>query len=290
MILAAPILLIAAGVAAYAKLTEAPPTKAVPDVVDRDVFAAAGILHGAGFDIDPHFIDNRRPGGTILTQRPVDGKKVEEGSTVVLTISKTDAEVPDVSTMDVEAAKVELRARGFANFTVTPDYRDDVDPGTVMSTTPAANLRWRKTDPFELVVATDPHVKVPSVVGQDQASATSALQAVGLDVVVKTASSSTAAVGVVTKSSPGADDTAVRGDTVTLTVSSGPKQVNVPIVLQWDRGDAIDEIEGRGFAVNVVTVAVTSNDAVDTVVGQDPSGGRAAEGSTITITVGVKKK
>ena len=106
----------------------------------------------------------------------------------------------------------------------------------------------------------------------------------------KTASSSTAAVGIVTKSSPGADDTAVRGDTVTLTVSSGPKQVNVPNVLRWDRGDAIDEIEGRGFAVNVLTVAVTSGDAVDTVVGQDPSGGRAAEGSTITITVGVKKR
>ncbi len=215
---------------------------------------------------------------------------LEEGSTVVLTISKTDAEVPDVTTMDVEIAKVELRKRGFSNFAVTPDYRDDVDAGTVMSTTPAAFLRSRKTDPLELVVATDPHVKVPSVVGQDQASATSALQAVGLDVVVKTASSSTAAVGVVTKTSPGADDTAVRGDTVTLTVSSGPKQVNVPNVLQWDRNDAIDEIEGRGFAVNVLTVAVTSNDAVDTVVGQDPSGGRAAEGSTITVTVGVKKK
>ncbi len=290
VILAAPLLLVAGGIAAYAKLTEAAPSKPVPDVVDRDVFAAAGILDHAGFDVDSRVVDSPRPGGTILKQRPVNGEMLEEGSTVVLTISKTDAEVPDVTTMDVEIAKVELRKRGFSNFAVTPDYRDDVDAGTVMSTTPAAFLRSRKTDPLGLVVATDPHVKVPSVVGQDQASATSALQAVGLDVVVKTASSSTAAVGVVTKSSPGADDTAVRGDTVTLTVSSGPKQVNVPNVFQWDRSDAIDEIEGRGFAVNVLTVAVTSNDAVDTVVGQDPSGGRAAEGSTITITVGVKKK
>ncbi len=62
VILAAPILLIAAGVAAYAKLTEAPPTKAVPDVVDRDVFAAAGILHDAGFDIDLRVVDNAPSG------------------------------------------------------------------------------------------------------------------------------------------------------------------------------------------------------------------------------------
>ena len=92
------------------------------------------------------------------------------------------------------------------------------------------------------------------------------------------------------KSSPGTGDTVVRGDTITLTVSSGPKQVNVPIVLTWDRGDAISEIEDRGFLVNVLTVAVTNSDAVDTVVAQDPAGGRAAEGSTITITVGVRKK
>jgi serine/threonine-protein kinase len=128
------------------------------------------------------------------------------------------------------------------------------------------------------------------VVNLDQASATSALQALGLDVSVKTASSNTAPVGVVTKSSPGTDATVVRGDTVTLTVSSGPKQVNVPIILTWDRSDAISEIEDRGFVVNVLTVAVTRGNEVDTVVAQDPSGGRAAEGSTITITVGVRKK
>ncbi len=290
VIFAAPLLLIVGGIVAYAKLTEAPPSKPVPDVVDRDVFAAAGILSDAGFAVDSRVIDSPRPGGTILSQRPGNGEKLAEGSTVRLTISKTDAEVPDVSTMDVEAAKVELRKRGFSNFAVTPDYRDDVDPGTVMSTTPAAFLRSRKTDPLELVVATDPHVKVPSVVGQDQASATSALQALGLDVAVKTASSNSAAVGVVTKTSPGTGDTVVRGDTITLTVSSGPKEVSVPIVLTWDRGDAISEIEDRGFVVNVLTAVVTSSDAVDTVVAQDPAGGRAAEGSTITITVGVRKR
>ena len=80
------------------------------------------------------------------------------------------------------------------------------------------------------------------------------------------------------KTSPGTDETVVRGDTITLTVSSGPKQVNVPVVLTWDRDDAICEIEDRGFTVNVVTVAVTSSEPVDTVVAQTPSGGQGGRG------------
>jgi serine/threonine-protein kinase len=289
-ILAAPLLLVAGGVVAYAKLTEGPPKVAVPDVKDRDVFAAASILRAAGFSFEREVRDTPRPGGLILEQHPAPGRKLEEGSAITVVVSSTDATVPEVSTMDVEQAKVELRNRGLGTFTVTPDYRDDVDPGTVMSTNPPAFARARKTDPLELVVATDPHVKVPNVVGLDQASATSQLQAVGLDVAVQTASSSTRPVGQVIKTSPGTDQTVVRGDTITLTVSSGPKQVNVPAVVGWDRDDAIGEIEDRGFAVNVLTATASSGGDVGTVVAQDPPGGRATEGSTITITVGVRKK
>jgi serine/threonine-protein kinase len=290
VVLAAPLLLVAGGVVAFAKLTESPPKVAVPDVQDRDVFAAASILRAAGFSFEREVRDTPRPGGLILEQRPAPGRKLEEGSAVRVVVSSTDATVPEVSTMDVELAKVELRKKGLGTYTVTPDYRDDVEPGTVMSTNPPAFARARKTEPLELVVATDPHVKVPNVVGLDQATATSQLQAVGLDVAVQTASSSTQPVGEVMKTSPGTGQTVVRGDTITLTVSSGPKQVNVPIVLGWDRDDAISEIEDRGFAVNVVTVAVSSGGDVDTVVAQDPPGGRATEGSTITITVGVRRK
>jgi serine/threonine-protein kinase len=286
---AAPLLLVVAGVVVYAKLTESPPSKPVPDIVDRELFAAAGILHDAGFELEARWVDSPRPGGTILEQRPPPGQKLEEGSTVLMTISKTDALVPEVGTMDVEEAKVELRNVGLSAV-VTPDYRDDVDPGTVTGSTPAAYMRARKTEPVQLLVATDPHVKVPNVVGLDQASATAQLQALGLEVAVQTASSSSRPVGQVGKSSPGSGATVVRGDTVTLTVSSGPKQLNVPVVLGWDRDDAISEIEDAGLAVNLLTTVVTSGGDVDTVVAQDPPGGKAAEGSTITITVGVRRK
>jgi len=256
------------------------------------VFPAIAIMHDAGLAVEATAEDSPRPGGTVLDQRPPAGQQLEEGSTVKVHVSSTEATVPDVTTLDVGAAKVKLAKSGLGGgdtITVTPDYRDDLDPGTVVRTNPAAYLRTRKLAPLELVVAADPHVKVPNVVGQDQASATSALQATGLDVTVQTASSSKPA-GIVLKSSPAGEATAVRGDTITLTVSSGPKQVNVPYVVGWDRDDAISELEDRNFAVNVLTASVTSNDQVDVVLAQTPTGGKAAEGSTITITLGAKAK
>jgi beta-lactam-binding protein with PASTA domain/serine/threonine protein kinase len=291
-ILAAPLLLVAGGVVAYAKLTDSGPMLAVPDVKDRDVLAAIAIIKDAGFSVRATPQDSPRPGGTVLEQSPTFGHDLEEGSTVHVSVSNTYATVPDVTTLDIGAAKVKLARVGLGGgdtITVTPDYRDDVDPGTVMRTIPEANQRTRKVAPLELVVAADPHVNVPNVVGQDQTAATSALQAVGLDVNVQTASSSKP-VGTVLKSSPGADETVVRGDAVTLTVSSGPKQVNVPYVVGWDRDDAISQLEDRNFAVNVVTTTVTSNDQVDVVLAQSPTGGKAAEGSTVTLTLGAKAK
>jgi serine/threonine-protein kinase len=132
-------------------------------------------------------------------------------------------------------------------------------------------------------------VSVPDVVGLDQASATSELQALGLEVEIQFASSRSKPAGEVLRSSPGTDATAVRGDTVTLTVSSGPKQVTVPELLTWEADDAEEELEDRGFAVAFATVVATG-DEIDTVVAQSPAGGQAPEGSTVTLTIGVKAK
>ena len=148
----------------------------------------------------------------------------------------------------------------------------------------------RKSEPLELVVAADPHVDVPNVVGLDQATATAQLQGLGLEVAVQNASSRSQAPGQVLKTSPGTGETLTRGDTVTLTVSTGPRQVNVPAVVGADRDDAVSSLEDRGFAVVVSTVGVTSSDQVDTVLAQNPAGGQASEGSTVTITVGVKAR
>jgi serine/threonine-protein kinase len=287
VILAAPLLVIAGGVIAYAKLTDHAPSVPVPDVVNTNVFSGASAVKNAGFEFETVAVDSPSPGGTIVAQRPNNGTKLEQGSTVTLTVSRVNAVVPYVVGTDVDSAKAKLAQKGFFNLKITPDYRDDIDVGTVTSTNPGANIKADKSAALEVVVAADPHVKLPNVVTLDQASATQQLQGLGLEVAIQTASSKTAPAGQVLKSSPGSGSTLVRGDTVTLTVSSGPKPVDVTPVVGKDRDDAISDLEDAGFRVQVTTT-VTTNRQVDRVIAQSPDGGTAPEGSTVTITVGVR--
>jgi serine/threonine-protein kinase len=286
-IVATPLVVVAGGAFAYYELTR-PPAVHVPNVVDRDVFAAADTLQKAGFRVDSIVADNPRPGGVVFAQSPRRGRVVDEGSTVTITISDVVATVPDVVGADVDSALATIHRVGFANVQVVDDYRDDFDPGTVVGTTPVPYSDASKSEPLQVVVARDPHVTVPNLVAVDQPTATATLQQLGLVVAVKTASSRTVAAGLVISASPSVDHVVVRGTTVTLTVSSGPKLVPVPYVVGWSADDAYEELQDAGFAVAIVTTPVAGSQVGD-VVAEDPPGGRAPEGGTVTITVGIRQ-
>src|SRR5262249_7412808 len=268
--------LAATGGFAYVQLTR-PASVRVPGVVDRDVFAAAHALQKAGLQVDPVVAHDPRPAGIVFAQSPPAGVRVDEGAHVTLTGSDVTATMPDVVGTSVDDALAALRKQGLVNVTLNDDYRDDYDPGTVVGSTPPAFAEASKANDVVVVVARDPHVAIPSVVGVDEATAKSKLGDLGLTVAVKRASSRTVASGIVMSVSPSRDRTVVRGTTVTLTISSGPRVVSVPYVVGWSAGDAMDELDSAGFAVTVASTVV-SNDRVGDVVVEDPPGGRAAEG------------
>ena len=218
----------------------------------------------------------------------VAGSKVDAGSTVTITISDAAATVPEVVGISVDDALAALRHVGFVNVQLADDYRDDVSPGTVVGVAPAAFAEARKADPVVVSVARDPHVTVPNLVGVDQATATANLQQLGIEVAVRNGSSSTVAPGYVISASPGADRVIRRGDTVTLTVSTGPKLVRVPYVVAWSADDARGELDDAGFAVAIATTPV-ANSQVGDVISQAPAGGQAPEGATVTITIGIRQ-
>jgi serine/threonine-protein kinase len=265
-----------------------PATVEVPKVVDKDVFTAAYMLRKAGLEVDSEAARDPRPGGVVLAQHPRAGM-VEEGSTVRITVSAVVATVPDVVGGTEEDAVAALHRVGFVTVHSEDDYRDDVDPGTVVGVNPVPFSEAAKTADIALVVARDPHVSVRNVVAVDQGTATANLQQDGLDVSVKTASSGAVPAGVVISQSPSGGRLLVRGDTVTLTVSSGPRMVKVPYVVSWDADDAVDELEDAGFTVSFATTPVGSGE-VGEVVAQTPPGGQAPEGSDVTVTVGVRKR
>jgi serine/threonine-protein kinase len=282
-----PVLLVAACVVLVIHLLTPTPQVTVPEVESTGVFTAAAALQHAHLHADIHFVDNPSPGGTVLGQDPASGKRVDKGGSVVLTVSRVQAVVPDVSGFDLDTARTKLAAVGFGTVNVTYQDRDDEIPGTVLGSTPTAGVRADKSAALMLLVAQNPYVTVPKqIVGEDQATADAVLRFVGLESRVVTQSSSTVSAGTVISSNPSPGQSIRRGTVVTLNVSSGPRQVTVPPVINESRGSAIGALQDKGFLVAVKIAPVTSGSQDGKVIAQSPNGGTAAVGSTVTITVG----
>lgn len=129
---------------------------------------------------------------------------------------------------------------------------------------------------------TPPVVAVPNVVGLSESEAVSTLQAAGFAHMVLTAPDPSVPEGVVISQDPAGE--AEQGSTVTITVSTGPSDAEIPNVVGQSEADATATLEGAGFEVAVET----AEDAVvpaGQVISQNPGGGTAPPGSTVTIVV-----
>ena len=90
--------------------------------------------------------------------------------------------------------------------------------------------------------------------------------------------------GLIVSQDPKAGDTVKTKTTITVFVSSGPGDGEVPDVMGYDEEDARSAIEAAGFECEVKEKS--SDENAGEVIGQDPEGGAKAEkGSTVTLTV-----
>ncbi|MFI7285431.1 Stk1 family PASTA domain-containing Ser/Thr kinase [Streptomyces anulatus] len=93
--------------------------------------------------------------------------------------------------------------------------------------------------------------------------------------------------GEICSQDPTADALMDKDGTVTVVVSAGAPKIEVPNVLEKSEDGAREELEKKGFTVNVTTEE--SEKTEGTVIEQDPKGGaQAADGAEITITVAMQ--
>jgi serine/threonine-protein kinase len=132
-------------------------------------------------------------------------------------------------------------------------------------------------------------VKVPSVVGRQQAAAQRTLVRAGLRSRV-TYVTAQQPQGTVVSQTPTAGTTVRRGTRVGLKVSTGPsapQQTAVPDVTGEDQATATSDLQNAGFQVQVVEQDTTDPSQDGIVLDQDPAGGsQAPQGATVTIVVG----
>lgn len=126
--------------------------------------------------------------------------------------------------------------------------------------------------------------KVPGVANLSRAEATARLTAAGFQVTVENVTNDSVEEGFVVRSEPSGGTTATNGSTVTIFVSSGPKLVNVPVLVGSQRAAAVERIRGRGLEPAVAEEE--SSATAGEVISQSPeAGSRVTTGSQVTIVV-----
>ncbi|MFV0460227.1 MAG: Stk1 family PASTA domain-containing Ser/Thr kinase [Actinomycetales bacterium] len=225
------------------------------------------------------------PIGEVIRTDPAAGERVRKGGTVTVVVTKDTLTTgtPSIVDSSPEAATDTLAAQGLAlGETTGEEYSESIDEGNIVSQSPAAEEPIQRGDAVSIVVSKGRQpIDVPAVAGQSASNATSAIEAAGLRATTSTEYSETVEQGVVIRQSP-RSGTLFRGDTVRLVVSAGPPLVPVPNVINLSSAEATQQLQAAGFQVNVEKVL---GGAFDTVREQNPSGGTAPKGSTVTIRV-----
>jgi beta-lactam-binding protein with PASTA domain/tRNA A-37 threonylcarbamoyl transferase component Bud32 len=260
----------------------------VPNVVGSDRPAAELALRRAGFVIETNTRNDDEPPNTVTGQDPTGGTLAEEGSTVTLTISDGPAvgRVPGVNGLTFRSAQARLERAGF-EVERRDQASDSVERGRVISSTPAEGAEAERGSSVTLVVSSGAEqVTVPDVVGSTEDEARSTLGDDGLRVIVRREASQDEEPGTVLRQDPAAGEKVDDGSAVTIVVAREPQDVAVPDITGEPQADAVARLSDDGFRIRQRTQPVDSEDGDGVVIRQDPAGGNAPRGSTVTITVG----
>jgi eukaryotic-like serine/threonine-protein kinase len=190
------------------------------------------------------------------------------------------AVVPNVIGLREQQAEIRIEDRGLE--ALARSAQSDRPQGVVFAEKPGAGTQLDKGQTVTIFVSSG-RLAVPNVTGLRLTDAQQRLEALGLKVVVKRVAS-TKPKGFVIDQDPVAGVSALRGTTVTLSVSSGAKPVVVPRLVGQTQGDAVQALTALGL--KPLLQNVPSDQPAGTVVGQKPPAGKEVDkGADVTVNV-----
>jgi beta-lactam-binding protein with PASTA domain/predicted Ser/Thr protein kinase len=285
-------LLLVAGIAVggyYLLSNRGPAQVAVPDVTGTDQAAATTALHSRGFATKiVRKNSSERPDGTVISTDPKGGSQADKGSTVTVNVSSgpATAKIPTVGGLSRKSARARLRDAGF-EIEERSEASDTIASGNAIRTSPPSGTTREKGSTVILLLSSGvEQVEVPDVTGQSVDAATQTLTGRGFKVQRNDQVSSSEDPGTVLKQSPGANQKLDKGSTITLAVAKQPQDVEVTDVTGETQNDAVQRLSKDGFEITIVQQPVDSQEGDGVVIQQDPAGGKAKRGSTVTLTVG----
>ena len=250
----------------------------VPVVAGDSVATATAALTADGFiagkDTQVHSNIVRK--GAVTGTSPAG--RVSKGTHIALLVSSGPftSVVPDVQNDSVAAAQSALQRLHLASHIVKVGSNSPV--GTVTGTNPVAGTSWPQTEPVAIEVSNGP--PLPNFVGENVQTAQQWAQEHGVTLNQQQDTNSQQPAGTVTGQQPAAGATFTQGGTITVNVSTGPQEVNVPDVIGMSTQQATQELQQAGFGVQVNKYGPFGKVFDFSPVGQAP------RGSTITLDVG----
>jgi eukaryotic-like serine/threonine-protein kinase len=261
---------------------------AVPNLVGREEILAVNALIDKDLVPDVKRVhDDEVPRGKVISQDPQPGDRVARDNQVELRVSLGPAttKVPDVrGRTETDAVAILKDARLEANVRKVPSREPE---GTIVAQDPAPDETVKIGTEVRINASSGPQlVSVPSVIGEQYEAAAAALQQAGFAVARRNVDDD-APVDTVVGQNPEGNTSQPKGSRITLSVSKGPSEVQVPDVVGFGEDSARTTLEGEGFRVRVRQRAVSSPEEADVVLEQFPGAGESAKpGSTVEILVG----
>jgi beta-lactam-binding protein with PASTA domain len=203
-----------------AVLSRGPERHEVPPLRGMSVDAAQAALQQAtlAFGDATYRFSEKVVRGAVLAADPEPGTLLRRGVAVDLVVSRgpRPVKVPDLVGEDAEAATGTLEKAGF-EVKASEENSDSVPDGRVISQTPDTGT-LHKGDTVRLLVSKGPVlVDVPDVRRMNVEDATAALEEAGFSVRTERVELYVG-IDLVVKQSPGADERAPRGSTVTISL------------------------------------------------------------------------
>jgi beta-lactam-binding protein with PASTA domain/tRNA A-37 threonylcarbamoyl transferase component Bud32 len=281
------------GFVAYQLLSgPATPTQvAVPPVVGQTQQDASNQIIAAGLRLgnvaqQESSVDQL---GKVLSSNPAAGSQAAQRSTVDLTVGSGPASVnvPALAGKSVADATTLLKSQGLTLGKQTnKPTSDSTQVGKIIDSTPGPGQQVKGGSAVDVTIGVQQTtVAVPDVTGQDEDTAKQTLQGKGFQVSSKDVDGS-ADKGTVVATDPAAGAQVQPGSTITMQVSKGNKDTQVPNVVGQSVSAAQQILNAAGYT-NLQAQGVTgSGQATGTVVDQKPSAGDNADtGKKITLSV-----
>jgi beta-lactam-binding protein with PASTA domain len=193
------------------------------------------------------------PKDTVLTEKPAATERIVKGGTIELTLSLGPERypVPDLSGVELSAAKGELDQIKLKLKQGTGQYSDTLPEGVVISTDPKADTPLKPGSTVTVVVSKGrAPITVPDLTGKNINDVRAQLQGLGVSAVEQYKDSDQPADTVIGQS-PKPGTGVEKNAQIKLDVSKGPPLVSVPDLTNQPCQQAVQALQGMSLKVRV---------------------------------------